>query len=253
MKEVHYFDVKHGVERRRHQKRAVRQLLSSLRGKDLTHTLGVDQNNFSMNVRLTMMRFGLLGDWHYRRLLEFDRDSNHLCCFEASPSYALAPKAGFEDMLSQSPDTRLIFIMRDPVMRLWSATKYIFRARLETGVATQEDVCNFFMSRVRDRKSVGYRHSDYATTLQNLDAAGATDRLTVLFQEVLNGPNEMMRLSEPFGFMPEYVSDIKPGTTHTQHFPLPEKLRDEAIVAFSDVYSTVRNKYGPRIPERWYN
>lgn len=252
VKEVHYFDVKHGVESRRHQKRVLRQLMSSLRGKDLTHTLGVDQNDLSTNIRLTMMRFGVFGDWNYSRLLQSNHKDTHLCCFEASPSYALVPKRGFEDMLSQSHDTQLIFIMRDPVVRLWSAAKYIFRKRLETGAATPEDVCEFFVSRVRNQKSIGFRHSNYAATLNNINEIGAKNRLTVLFQEDLNNPNEMIRLADAFGFIPNYKSDIQPGTTHKQHFPLPDELRDEAIYAFSNVYSTVKANYTDRIPESWY-
>ena len=44
--------------------------------------------------------------------------------FEATPDYSMLDATGFQAMKNTHPDTRLIFLLRNPADRYWSSMKF---------------------------------------------------------------------------------------------------------------------------------
>ncbi|MEM6898907.1 MAG: sulfotransferase [Pseudomonadota bacterium] len=248
IKEVHFWDTLDGVEPRRFQRRALRTLRAGFMMGNIMSADGRAQL-LEQSV-LTRARFlRRRGIEAYRRYL-LSNYATEPVLFEASPGYSLVSADTFRLMAASMVDLRIILMMRDPVDRLWSAVKYIFRKKLEQGRASRKDVLDFFLGRVRDPESLGFRHSDYERTLAEIDAAGLADKLSVLFQESLAAGSEQDALTRAVGFEVS-LNHQKKVNTHSQHFEGEDALFIEAREAFSAVYLAVRERYGSRVPDCW--
>jgi len=249
-KEVHFWDTMDGVDARRFRRRIRRQLFYSIQGKDISHIPGLDQLTLTENIKLALARhLGHLGVGFYKSFLQTHYKGEPVI-FEASPGYALCRSQTFIKMANVAPDTRLIFFLRDPVERLWSASKYIWRRRLESGQASPEDVYEFFKDRITNKESLGFRHSDYHRTFSEIQAAGVNDKLTVVFQENLHLQSERDIVADTLGFCPEFNMQNKVNT-HSQHFELTSDLRQNAIDALCLTYQTIHKKFNNRVPDTW--
>ncbi len=84
---------------------------------------------------------------------------------DITPAYAMLSRAEYARMAALSPKARFIFIMRDPIDRLWSA----IRMRADKGVsdqATFEQRCiGFLESSWKEAGAKGPERSDYVWTL----------------------------------------------------------------------------------------
>ncbi|MEO0697588.1 MAG: hypothetical protein AAFY84_15965 [Pseudomonadota bacterium] len=252
-KEVHYWDTFGGGPTRLFRRRARRQLWECVRENAIGVIGGgtAARERFGDELALARLRHGGISALaRYRDYLLRDYNDQPVV-FEASPGYALLPSHRLGQMARFAPDVRLLLIMRDPVERMWSAAKYLWRKRLSRGAASQTDVEEFFFSRIKDPSSMGFRHSAYDQTLDALEKAGCREKLHGVFLETLFTKVEINALGEALGFLP----DIKPeqkSNTHDQHFPLSGTLRAEGIKAFGQTYEAVREGFGDRVPESWH-
>lgn len=235
VKEVHYWDTIGGREPRRFRRRAWREFVATRSRREL---------------ELAILRH--IGTWGYGRYRDFLlRDyQGQPVVFEASPSYALCRPDTLAKMGRIAPDTRLILIVRDPVERMWSAAKYMWRGQLEDGRVSESEIIDFFVDRVNRTDSIGHAHSTYDRTIKNFEVAGQSDKLTVLFQETLSEPSERAALAQAVGFHAAMDFKVR-ANTHLQHFPLPDDARAAAIKAFGATYNYMHDRFGDRVPEAW--
>ncbi|CAN0481378.1 unnamed protein product [Hapterophycus canaliculatus] len=150
-------------------------------------------------------------------------------------------------MARSMPNLRLLFLLRDPVDRLWSASKYILRRRLADGRANRSDVIKFFTDRMRDPSILGFRHSDYGNSLIEIEKAGLSERLNVVFQENLGMPSENDALAQAFGFDFDLNHSAR-ANVHGEHVHGDDAVFDEAVEAFGRTYQIVRDRFGARVP-----
>ncbi len=117
-KEVHYFDVRHGLTRNRLPSRTLTV------GLKAAHTV---IGAFFDRLRVAYLRndmYNSTGSGHraYLAFLNYGADQpRYLCDF--TPAYAMLDKDGIADILSVSPRARFLFVLRDPVDRLWSSMR----------------------------------------------------------------------------------------------------------------------------------
>ena len=176
---------------------------------------------------------------------------NESVIFEATPAYALLEPNTFAEIASISDDLILLFVMRDPVERMWSAAKYLLKNRVSSGAATLNDVKHFYRMQIYDSESKGFRSSAYELTFRSIQQAGLEDRMRVLFFENLGSKVEQEVLGEVLGVPP--MLNFGNRVNYQEHnFPLDEELLREGIEAFSASYRWVRNRYGSRVPVTWH-
>ena len=162
---------------------------------------------------------------------------------EITPAYALLPAEGFRAILSVYPDASFIFLMRDPVDRLWSALKMRHQddPHLDP-VATFEDAL---------RTEWIVRRSAYEETLSILDQVVPPAQQLVVFYEDLFSPtgSALGRMGEFLGI--EHI-EADPSTVRNQGGPgeLPPELAQRAVRTFLPTYRSVLDRFG-RVPDRW--
>lgn len=169
---------------------------------------------------------------------------------DSTPSYALCSQRTFAEMNGMHPSTKFIFIMRDPVHRMWSGVRHRFRYRLRA--ADDEGyVARAFLEALEDPFHPDRRRSDYAATLRNLYGAVPRDRVLCLFFESLFSQATMDRICEFIG-IPKAPIDrgvVNEGVTPT--IGLDEQLHREALDVFAETYDYCFREFGERVPDAW--
>jgi hypothetical protein len=169
---------------------------------------------------------------------------------DITPSYALLGRETFAEMLACHPDVRFVFIMRDPVRRLWSGIAQRYRAALP-----QAEFVRAFEEACRSPLHPDRLRSDYARTLDELEAAVPADRIHSCFFETLLDPaagaEDRSDLAAFIG-LPDLRLD--PGEkihARAGKAELPGAARDLARAMLKDVYDAVRARFGARVPSSW--
>ena len=120
-------------------------------------------------------------------------------CADVTPAYALLSSGRFANMARLAPVTRFIYILRDPVARLWSHVR-MNAARRAAGA---EDIAlragRIFWRFGRGRHPGIWARSDYRATLERLRDALDPSQLLVLFYEELFSPRAVERICDFLG------------------------------------------------------
>ncbi len=172
---------------------------------------------------------------------------------EITPTYGLLPACGFAEIDSLFPGAQFIFIMRDPVDRLWSQVRY--RAgKAKQPSRGQSDLNGEFRSAMGRAKAI--EQSSYHRTINRLESAIPRDRILYLFYERMTsletGPAEVRRIEAALGLDP---ADIDPKVFSTSvNASTPAKLDPEneaaARTLFAPEYKFVQERFG--LPVQWH-
>ncbi|MBJ3763521.1 sulfotransferase [Maribius pontilimi] len=168
---------------------------------------------------------------------------------DVTPAYALMPVERLAQMARLLPDTRFVYLLRDPVARLWSHVRMIAKRRAAPDPATPDRAARILKRTFRgDETEIAIR-GDYAGALRRLDAAVDPKRLLVMFYEELFGGDGLTRLCAFLGIAP------RKGDTGTRvHAGTPMKMTDEqrdmARTWLAPQYDCIRDRFGT-LPDAW--
>ena len=117
----------------------------------------------------------------YLNYLQDGMANAHLMA-DVTPSYSLLSVDRLRQMAGLMPDVRFVFLMRDPVARLWSHIRMsAWRQEGDLDVTAGGILDAFLMGEKADIAERG----DYASVVRRLDQAIDPGRLLLMFQEVL--------------------------------------------------------------------
>ena len=118
----------------------------------------------------------------------------HLQQGDFTPAYAILPKDKIKECFSLFPDLKLIYIIRDPFDRMWSAVKAeIRKENLNVSTLKPEFYFNFF-----EREDTIQR-SDYQTCIENWLSVYDQNRLLVLdFKTLVAEPRAFIEKVQRF-------------------------------------------------------
>ncbi len=105
-----------------------------------------------------------------------------------TPRYALLGSDTYAEMAAIHPNARFIFVMRDPVDRLWSGVRHRHRSLLRGGRMTVEELHAAFRAAAADPLHPDRQLSDYARTIAALEAGVPRERVLYLFYETMFEP-----------------------------------------------------------------
>ncbi|WP_371036679.1 sulfotransferase [Rhodosalinus sp. FB01] len=166
---------------------------------------------------------------------------------DITPAYALLPADWLRRMQALSPGTRFVYLMRDPLARLWSNLRMV--ARRDAEGAALGPRANRLMAEWLDggHRDVAAR-GDYAGVLSRLDAALEPARLFLgFFEEVVTAPvpDALCRF---LGLTPRpaAATPVHEGVPAT----LDPDLRARALARLAPQYDTVAARMG-RLPPSW--
>lgn len=184
----------------------------------------------------------------YLPSLELGRSRESIVC-EITPAYALCSERTFLEMKGVHPDVRFVFLMRDPVSRLWSGIRHRMRAILDQP-GSQVWVEKMFHEACENPYDPDFRRSRYDETLRALDKAGC--RVSVLFYETLFNEKALESLCESLdvkGLCGNFDKRVNPGAGNLLR--LNKSTRSHGRQALSDTYNYVAARFGHRVPEQW--
>jgi hypothetical protein len=166
---------------------------------------------------------------------------------EITPAYGLLPAEAFAEMDRTLPGAIFIFIMRDPVDRLWSHARY--RAQnAERRRGKRLDPSSIFQKALKTRGEIG--RSDYHLTISELEHVIPPDRILYLFFETMTapdaGPSEIRRVEKALGLN---RAEIDPGifsrpVNASPSAELDSEQEATALELFTPVYEFVEKRFG---------
>ncbi len=233
VKELHYFDkpdiVRTCLDAKERRRLGYRRLLS-LDPWELRFWLGKRDD-----------------DW-YASLFERAR-SKGLITGEITPAYAVLDEDVWRRIKSMNPDVKLVFIMRDPLDRAWSAVNNALKkGQFDDGFSVDKAVA-------RARSGNSSARSSYSATIARLESIFLAEQIHYCFFDDLKERPEQL-VTEIFAFLGVEAGDVprmlpsKAVNSAAGSKPVPPKFQIEMAKAYLPMVSELCRKFdGP--PQKW--
>lgn len=162
---------------------------------------------------------------------------------EITPAYALLPRAGFAEILECYPDARFVFVLRDPVDRLWAGVRQHHKAHPYRAKKLDHDELL--------EAEANLARSRYEDTLAVLDDVVAPAQLHVAFYEDLFDPASGSRDALGRFLGVELAADVGERANVGVDIELTPGRERRAAELLATTYGAVEQRMG-RVPERWH-
>ncbi|PUB19070.1 sulfotransferase family protein [Yoonia sediminilitoris] len=169
---------------------------------------------------------------------------------DITPNYATLPETTLSRMAQLAPTTKFIFLMRDPLDRLWSHIRMQARRQRQSHEIYAQKANNILHRIInRGQETHILERGDYPAIISRLRSAVPPDRLKIIFTEDMMGQDALSLLCEFLG-----ISHVKPTFANPVHegpqVVMLEKLRPKAQKLLNEHYTWVADNVGP-LPLRW--
>ena len=249
IKELHYFDMIEAGSQRRMTKRLRERILllkSAIADGDTRPTL--QRQLRDAEAWLDLIARPEADIPAYVAYLTAGRGERSVVA-DITPAYALLPEARLKQMQDAAPRTRFLYLLRDPVSRLWSQARMLATRRADDMAdfpARAAQMLDGMLDAIRrglpDRE-------DYVGAITRLRAAIAPDRLMILLQdEMMSAPG----LSRLHGFLgiADRPGDFDRRVHEGTPLAMPDDLRARAQAALRPQYEFVARLF-PDLPDSW--
>lgn len=260
VQEVHYFDTFADNARARHlgQLRRIRDGYRTRRSEAervsrMWQVDNLDRQIRDMNDMIAMLERDRTGDAAYAAFMAASAvpagaPAGASVVADLTPAYGLQNEAGFARMAGVCADTRFVYLIRDPVDRLWAHVW--MQARRGSGDNLQERAEAIFNRVVTGQGETQIPpRGDYRRTITRLRAALPEDQVLIeTFEEMIAGPG-LDRICAFAGLTRLPVPDDLPRIT--QAVPeMDEGTRLRAAEYLRDQYEFVAEMLGG-LPSAW--
>jgi hypothetical protein len=251
IKELRYFDtVENGLFDR--EMRRKRKTAESLRNRMLSspkaRMAGLTAKLQDVLEYQAVLAQGVSGDKAYLAYLTAGAKGAGLVA-DITPSYALLSKEQLGHMASVAPNARFLYLLRDPVARLWSHVRMV-ATRGAKSLDAVPDACFALLEQVLNGRESGMTaRGDYAATLGRLRQAVDPSRLMVMFMEDMLTPKGLARLCEFLGIGYSGAAFDQP--VHVgQALAMQPAQTERARVLLRPQYEFVARHFSD-LPENW--
>ncbi|MEL6167972.1 MAG: sulfotransferase [Pseudomonadota bacterium] len=244
VKEMHYFDDRFGPEAGQFAKRRAARAPKgpAAGGAPLSYP-----SPAYTAALLSMHRDPTSDHTAYRRLLSDGARPGQVLA-DITPSYALLDQFGFAEMMRAFPCARFLFILRDPVNRLWSSLRMLHDERrgsdqTASPAALAERYLKGGLAHVR-------RRGAYDRTIAALDASVPPDRMLFVFYEDLFTDASLKRICSHIGVRAwpgDFASTVRGGRAA----PLPDDLAGRLYADLAPIYARLETRFPGRLPASW--
>lgn len=245
IKELHFFSSMH----RNGVSQFEKQFASRLRRK--VSRMGTPPSATELEeIRCLTLRLEMQSEpKNYKLYFDLLQKPNHKVVGEITPAYSTMNHKQFLKMRELIPTVKILFIMRDPVDRLWSHLRFEETRGRDQGKFIAKERLNDCL-----KDPVFNLRTDYKRTLLELYKVFPDDRICILFFENLMDLNsseeELSRLTNFLG-----IKYIAADTEKKVHVSKSISLTDHDAIQiaqeFSSVYRYIEERFGERMPERW--
>ncbi len=252
VKELHYFDLpESGLPRMTARSTAaeITRLTERLLGTWPEQTTQTLRRRIADLAAWNAVLEGASGDLDaYRTYLTEGRGTRRVVA-DVTPSYALLPVAALRQLGEVAADVRILYLMRDPVARLWSHVRMMAQREAKLG----QDVAALAAARMDRALSGDDIHfggrGDYRGCLERLRMVFQPGRLMTMFTEDLMTAAGLGRLWAWLGIgagPADFAKRVHEGVP----VPLSPDHQDRARAALRDQYDYVAQAF-PTLPSAW--
>lgn len=161
---------------------------------------------------------------------------------EVTPAYSILSRDEWQEITREFPNLKVIFALRDPTARFWSQLKFD-NPKLDTPALLE--LVKPAMARG------GYaKRSNYKRTIENIRHVLPDNRMLFLFQEQLDAPTTLPRITDFLGIPPMKSPPAKRANVGPKH-DLPTQTANWIAAQLADQYAFVRSEFGDDVPNSW--
>ncbi len=184
--------------------------------------------------------------------LRMDRRPGARMCADITPKYAFLDERGFERMARQAKVPRFVFLMRDPVDRLWSHCRMLSKVaeKRQNRLIPPETFARAFLRGDAKRSGEAGAYGDYAGTLSRLIRAVGRDAVHVGFHETLTEAPQIRALNRFLG-LSHVAPDAARRVNAGREGALDPALRGALGSKLAPQYDYVAGLTGVTVPDRW--
>lgn len=169
---------------------------------------------------------------------------------EACPQYSFLKAETFAEMKSLSPNTKFIYVMREPVARMVSSLKHQIRIDHGPNAYTPQLFADYVARALSAEHNFSMRHSRTDLVLERLDAVGADVFCTFyehLFREqTIRDMCSFLDISYREGNF-----DNRVNADPAPEIPIDPSLKVAIASKLSNVYTFVKERFGKDVPDAW--
>ena len=167
---------------------------------------------------------------------------------DMTPAYALLPEDRLRQMGQMADEVRFLYLLRDPIERLWSHVRMIAVRRDPDGRVTRQRCARILQRTLSGKEDQIAERSDYAATLDRLAMAVPGPQVLVeAFEDMIEGEG-LQRLCRFLGIAP-----MAPDAAPVHAGQLLDMTRDQRRAAadwLAPQYDAAERALG-RMPESW--
>ncbi len=253
VKELHYFnseDPKFLESRIAGMERKIRQVeWNGERKEGIDQALSYLQAD-SIRRAMRMLKAPRAGDAAYKEFMLQHFEDNAKLTADITPAYALLSADRMKDMLGLHEKTRFLYILRDPVDRLWSNVRMTIGRMLKPaqnlGVVSNRALDNLIH---KGQRPALLERSDYAGTLAKLDQAVPPEKLKVVFFEELFREDTIRDICA-FLDISYQPAELKKKVHEGRAVAMRPELKIAARALLEGQYQAVERRFGD-LPKRW--
>lgn len=171
---------------------------------------------------------------------------------DITPGYAILDRTHFADMATIGR-ARFLFILRDPVARMWSQIRMAAGTELPRGFSPEDHAAacraraEMLIESGRIRR---LERGDYLRTMRELEAVvPEARRLYVFYEDIFDG-DATTRICRFLDIAPP-PADTGTRVNEGASVPLPDDLRAAFREAFDPQYRAMSDRFGDALPARW--
>lgn len=167
-----------------------------------------------------------------------------------TPSYALCSADTFREMSELHPNSKFIFVLRDPVQRLWSGIRHRFRRLDGEGTVQGDDLIRGFDRALNNLFDPDLLRSRYDLTISALSSVLPKSAFLVIpFEDMVStGVDNVWQFLELDG---RFVQKKPPEHIGVRsEVQLPAELENKAFEILEPAYSAAKNLWG-ELPDSW--
>jgi hypothetical protein len=245
LKELHYFDYRFGPEfvpRNQLQARFARRLENLTRTNERNG--GLDRE-VALHLEMAADRLAMFrGEMSYMDFFR-KRVGEQKIFGEITPGYQMLDAAVYKMMNELHPEVRFVFIMRDPVDRSWSQFRMVRMVERKTGEVGRDID---FIRALSHRLLVP--RTDYKRTIEELEKAVPSERVSYLFYEDMFTPQAMKQVTDFLGIQ-EWPANFSEKSNTGPPVDIDPEHAKAAFDRFRYVYDYIAEKFDGRLPQRW--
>jgi hypothetical protein len=168
---------------------------------------------------------------------------------DITPAYALLPEEKLREMATMDDDVRFIYLLRDPVARLWSHVRMI-ATRRNDGVLKPGQADRILTRALKGKEPEITNRGDYKTVLAKLGRAIDPAKLKIIFSEEMFAGFGLTEICDFLGIYlkPGNVSNVVHGG---QPLFMTEDQLSKAYDFLEEQYAYVAETMG-RMPPAWH-